>query len=95
MTPMKANCEPPVNMSRLSAMACHTVSCRHGERAEGDAVEPGGGGMDRPTRMAGAQVAGRRVGGEELIDFKFDSWWRFLDKRLRPKTQKFGRTDGA
>ena len=25
MTPMKANCEPPVNMSRLSAMACHTV----------------------------------------------------------------------
>jgi len=28
------------------------------------------------------------VGGEELIDFKFDSWWRFLDKRLRPKTLK-------
>ena len=25
MTPMKANWEPPVNMSRLRVMACHTV----------------------------------------------------------------------
>ena len=25
-TPMKANCEPPVNISRLSAMVCQTLS---------------------------------------------------------------------
>ena len=26
MTPTKANCDPPVNISRLSAQACHTLS---------------------------------------------------------------------
>jgi hypothetical protein len=37
-------------------------------------------------RMAGVQVAGRKVGGRGFIDFKFDSWLRFLDKRWMPKT---------
>ena len=31
-------------------------------------------GRDRPTRMAGVQVAGRRVGGGKFTDFKFDIW---------------------
>ena len=53
-TPMKANCEPPVNISRLSAMACPTVRPAATASAPKDTpYSPVAAAIDRPMRVAG------------------------------------------
>ena len=70
MTPIKANCEPPVNMSRLNAMACHTDRPAATARAPNEMpYSPVATAIDSPTRMAGVQVDGRKADCNEFICF--------------------------
>ena len=56
ITPMKANCEPPVNISALSAQACQTSSPAVTARAPKDTpYTPTAAAIDSPIRTAGVK----------------------------------------
>ena len=60
MTPMKANCEPPVNMNRLSAIACPTLSPAATASAPKEMpYSPVATAIDRPMRTAGVKAMAR------------------------------------
>lgn len=57
ITPMKANCDPPVNISALKAMACHTFKPAATARAPKDMpYSPVATEIDSPMRTAGVNL---------------------------------------